>query len=160
MASQILSALITVIIGVGGCLAYFWGLELAARPAWSRPTPATMPRRSGNMKLAGCRSGRGCSSRPALILLVLYLVYPVFETLRLSFHDKAGDTFVGITNYRWALNDASSASRSSTTSCGCWWCRPPAPPRPCHRRAHRPHLVGRIAKSLIFMPMAISFVGA
>ena len=30
----------------------------------------------------------------------------MFETIYLSFHDKAGDTFVGIANYRWALDDS------------------------------------------------------
>src|SRR3569623_2097685 len=42
---------------------------------------------------------------PALLFLVLYLVYPVCETLRLSFYDKFGLNFVGFSNYSWALTD-------------------------------------------------------
>tara|TARA_B100000886_G_scaffold338512_1_gene301522 strand:- start:2317 stop:3300 length:984 start_codon:yes stop_codon:yes gene_type:complete len=98
---------------------------------------------------------------PALLILITYLVYPVFETIRLSFYDNYGRDFVGLKNYYWAFTNqefhqsifnnliwllfvpiictffgliiAAMADRV-------WW--------------------GGIAKSLIFMPMAISFVGA
>ena len=43
---------------------------------------------------------------PALLLLGVYLVYPVFETIWLSFHDKDGENFVGLNNYTWALKDS------------------------------------------------------
>ncbi len=98
---------------------------------------------------------------PALIILFIFLIYPVAETTRLSFLDNHGREFKGINNYIWAIND--SDFRQSIfnnflwlivvpTSCTflgltiaaladrVWW--------------------GVIAKSLIFMPMAISFVGA
>ena len=98
---------------------------------------------------------------PALLVLFLFIIYPVFETVRLSFYDKFGRDFVGWDNYLWAINDP-NFRRSILNNLGwllivptlstflglviasladkIWW--------------------GSIAKSIIFMPMAISFVGA
>ena len=42
---------------------------------------------------------------PAFIVLFIFILYPVFETVRLSFYDKFGREFVGLYNYRWAIND-------------------------------------------------------
>ncbi|WP_340332765.1 TRAP transporter large permease subunit, partial [Vreelandella neptunia] len=39
------------------------------------------------------------------LLLGIYLVYPFFETLRLSFMDATGEGFVGLSNYAWVLTD-------------------------------------------------------
>ena len=98
---------------------------------------------------------------PAFIVLLIFILYPVFETVRLSFFDKFGREFVGIDNYIWAVNDP-EFRRGILNNLGwllivptlstffglvianladrIWW--------------------GTIAKSIIFMPMAISFVGA
>ena len=98
---------------------------------------------------------------PAFLVLFMFILYPVFETVRLSFFDKFGREFVGWNNYLWALNDP-NFRRSILNNLGwllivptlstffglvianltdkIWW--------------------GTIAKSIIFMPMAISFVGA
>ncbi|RYE82216.1 MAG: sugar ABC transporter permease, partial [Hyphomicrobiales bacterium] len=98
---------------------------------------------------------------PALLFLAVYLIYPVIETFRLSFFDKTGKTFVGFSNYFWLFGDGNFHQSvfnnilwliivpSLATAFGLviavladrlWW--------------------GNIAKSLVFMPMAISFVGA
>ena len=37
---------------------------------------------------------------PALVLLAVWIVYPVFHTVYRSFFDRSGDEFVGIDNYR------------------------------------------------------------
>jgi len=42
---------------------------------------------------------------PAFIVLFVFILYPVFETIRLSFYDKFGREFVGLYNYKWAVND-------------------------------------------------------
>ena len=42
---------------------------------------------------------------PAFIVLFVFIIYPVFETIRLSFYDKVGENFVGLFNYTWAIND-------------------------------------------------------
>tara|TARA_Y100000590_G_scaffold409756_1_gene502204 strand:+ start:289 stop:1260 length:972 start_codon:yes stop_codon:yes gene_type:complete len=98
---------------------------------------------------------------PAFFILIVFILYPVFETIRLSFFDKFGREFVGINNYIWAFNDP-GFRRGILNNLGwllivptlstffgliianladrIWW--------------------GTIAKSIIFMPMAISFVGA
>ncbi len=98
---------------------------------------------------------------PALFILIVFILYPVIETVRLSFFDKYGRDFVGIDNYIWAINDP-EFRRCILNNLGwllivptlstffglvianltdrIWW--------------------GTIAKSIIFMPMAISFVGA
>ena len=98
---------------------------------------------------------------PAFIVLFVFIIYPVFETIRLSFYDKIGKEFLGWSNYAWAIKDP-DFRRSILNNFGwllivptlstffglvianladrIWW--------------------GTIAKSIIFMPMAISFVGA
>ena len=42
---------------------------------------------------------------PAFIVLFVFILYPVFETIRLSFYDKIGENFVGLYNYSWAIKD-------------------------------------------------------
>ena len=98
---------------------------------------------------------------PAFIILFVFIIYPVFETIRLSFYDKIGREFLGWSNYVWAIKDP-DFRRSILNNFGwllivptlstffglvianladrVWW--------------------GTIAKSIIFMTMAISFVGA
>ena len=99
---------------------------------------------------------------PALIALGLYLAYPVFETLRLSLTDRdAGGAFVGGDNYAQMFNDPKfwEAVRNNFL----WLLIVPAASTAFGLLAAQ--LTdrirwGNIAKSLIFMPMAISFVGA
>lgn len=98
---------------------------------------------------------------PAFLVLFTFILFPVFETIRLSFYDKFGREFIGLNNYFWAIKDT-EFRRSILNNLGwllivptlstffglvianltdrIWW--------------------GTIAKSIIFMPMAISFVGA
>ena len=45
---------------------------------------------------------------PAFIVLFIFILYPVFETIRLSFFDKYGREFVGIYNYLWEGENLSS----------------------------------------------------
>lgn len=98
---------------------------------------------------------------PALAFLAIFLVYPVLKSFQLSFMDREGDAFVGFSNYLWAINNDGflTSIRNNilwllivpTLSTGfglliayltdrLWW--------------------GRLARTLIFLPMAISFVGA
>ena len=98
---------------------------------------------------------------PALIILLVYLIYPVSETIRLSFFDNYGREFTGVSNYVWALND--SDFRQSILNNFLWLI---VVPTTCTflgltiaTLADRVWW-GVFAKTLIFMPMAISFVGA
>ena len=98
---------------------------------------------------------------PAMIILAVYLVYPVIETLRLSFFDKAA-RFRRLRQLRLGLRRPRvPAARSSTTSSGWSSCRPLCTFFGLVIAVLTDRIWwGNIAKSLIFMPMAISFVGA
>jgi alpha-glucoside transport system permease protein len=99
---------------------------------------------------------------PAIIALGLYLAYPVFATLWLSLTDRdAGGAFVGLANYQQMLGEPKfwEAIRNNML----WLIVVPAASTAFGLLAAQ--LTdrigwGNIAKSLIFMPMAISFVGA
>lgn len=98
---------------------------------------------------------------PALIFMIVGLIYPTFRTVYLSFMDARGENFVGLDNYLWAVtqSDATTALRNTLI----WTALVPigsvafglaiAVLTDRMKRASIP-------KSLIFMPMAISFVGA
>ena len=160
MVQQILGAVIAVLIALAACVAYFWGtnwlLDKFLSPG-ANLTGEQVTRR--DTRRSQIRPWLFIA--PALLFLTMYLIYPVFETLRLSFYDKFGQNFIGFDNYVWALTDNifwQSALNNLgwlivvpffATAIGLviavladrlWW--------------------GNIAKSLIFMPMAISFVGA
>ena len=159
MLSQVLYAFFTVILGVGGCVLYFFGsnwlLDRLLPVDASNDAAAVR-----NLKLQSTIRP-WLFLGPALLLLTVYLVYPVFETIWLSFHDKSGDAFVGLDNYAWALND--SQFRQSIFNNLLWLAVVPAA---CTLMGLIIAVLtdriwwGNLAKSLIFMPLAISFVGA
>ena len=101
---------------------------------------------------------------PALIALLVYLAYPVLETLRLSLTERlpgGASRFVGLQNYSQMLAEPKfwEALRNNML----WLIVVPAASTAFGLLAAQ--LTdrirwGSIAKSLIFMPMAISFVGA
>ncbi len=98
---------------------------------------------------------------PSILALGLYLVYPVIASLWLSFHDKSGQRFVGFANYRWLFGD--SGFRESMGNNFLWLLVVPAAATflGLLAAALTDRIAwGNLAKSLIFMPMAISFVGA
>jgi len=159
MVGQILYAALTIVIGVGCAFLYFWGSN------W------VLDRLTSTEGVEGPESVRRDRWRsrirpwvflfPALLFLGVYLVYPVIETTRLTFYDAGGRDFVGLSNWIWAFNNPAFIQSvinnimwlvfvpSMATAFGLlvavladrlWW--------------------GNIAKSLVFMPMAISFVGA
>jgi alpha-glucoside transport system permease protein len=159
MIWQLMYALFTVVLGVGGCLGYFWGANFlldAALPANARNDDQAVR----NLKLQSAIRP-WLFLGPALILLTVYLIYPVFQTIWLSFHDKAGDSFVGTDNYAWAVRD--SQFRQSIFNNFLWLLVVPAA---CTFFGLVIAVLtdriwwGNIARSLIFLPLAISFVGA
>lgn len=159
MIEQIASAIITVIIGVGGCVAYFYGSNMALDrlfPVESRDGKY-QPR---NLRIqAWVRPWLFLG--PAMLLLGIYLIYPVIETVRLSVYDRTGTTFVGGSNYAWAFEDREF--RQSIFNNALWLLVVPAA---CTFFGLVIAVLtdriwwGNIAKSLVFMPLAISFVGA
>lgn len=153
-----LQGLITVFIGVGGCLAYFYfSNQLLDK--------VLFPAKGEN---AGRNINRANMIRPwlfmfpAMFALGLYLAYPVFATLWYSLTDRSqGGAFVGFANYAQMMDEPKfwEAMRNNIL----WLIVVPAASTAFGLLAAQ--LTdrikwGNIAKSLIFMPMAISFVGA
>ena len=156
--SPALQGLVTIVFGVGGCLAYFYFSNIFL-------DKVLFPARGPN---AGRNINRANMIRPwlflfpALFVLTLYLAYPVVETLRLSLTDRDLDgAFVGGANYAQMFSEPKfwEAMRNNML----WLIVVPAFSTAFGLLAAQ--LTdriswGNIAKSLIFMPMAISFVGA
>jgi alpha-glucoside transport system permease protein len=159
MISQLVSAVGVVIAGVFVCALYYWFSDKLLQ--------LVFPVRVGDVRNASINLNRRASVRPwlflgpALILLGIYLVYPVIATFILSFYDRSGTVFVGAANYSWAVSDAQF--RQSILNNILWLAVVPAA---CTFFGLVIAVLtdriwwGNIAKSLIFMPMAISFVGA
>jgi len=98
---------------------------------------------------------------PAGLLLLVGLIYPAIRTIILSFMDKQGDDFVGFQNYIWAFTmpDIQIVLRNTIV----WVILTPILSTIIGLAiAYMTDRMKRGAwvKSLIFMPMAISFVGA
>ncbi|WP_108836491.1 carbohydrate ABC transporter permease [Tateyamaria sp. Alg231-49] len=150
--------LFTIVAGVGGCLLYFWGSNQFLDKV---VFPAKGPKAGDNINKANMVRP-WLFLFPAMFALGLYLAYPVFETLRLSLtdHDQGG-AFVGLANYNQMFGEPKfwEALRNNLL----WLIVVPAASTAFGLLAAQ--LTdrikwGSIAKSLIFMPMAISFVGA
>lgn len=156
---QLALALFTMSLGVAVCAAYFYGSNALLDflfPAKNRPADVI----ARNLRITnGVRPWLFLG--PAVLVLTFYLFYPVVDSLRLSFFGRTGEEFVGLDNYRWlfASDEFFESFRNNmlwlivvptcatffglviaTMTDKIWW--------------------GNIAKSLIFMPMAISFIGA
>ncbi|MGG7645751.1 carbohydrate ABC transporter permease [Rhodovulum sp. YNF3179] len=155
--NPIIQGIVTIVVGVGGCVGYFY----LANTVLDR---VIFPARG---KDAGRNINRANAVRPWLFLfpamfaLGLYLVYPVFGSFVRSLYNRAGDEFIGLGNYASLFAD--ETFRSAFFNNFLWVLVVPA------MATFLGLLVaqltdrlkwGNVAKSLIFMPMAISFVGA
>ena len=159
MVDQLINACIAVILGIGFCTLYFAGTNWLLDRIFADRPQASALRNVNARRRSAIRPW--LFAGPALLILSLYLVYPVYETLKLSLLDNTSANFVGLSNYIWLVNDPEFIQSVGnnllwlivvpTMACimglmvatladRVWW--------------------GNIAKSLIFMPMAISFVGA
>jgi alpha-glucoside transport system permease protein len=102
-----------------------------------------------------------CFLGPAGALLLAGLVYPVLRTTLLSFRDRAGAGWVGWENYAWMFTQPEILLVLRNTLLWVLF----APALATGIGLVYAVLVDRsrheaVAKSLLFMPMAISFVGA
>lgn len=155
-----LQGLVTILIGVGGCIGYFFFSNVILDRLIF---PSTGVNAGRNINRAN-QVRPWLFLAPAIIALGVYLAYPVFATFWLSLNKELPGKayeFVGLANYYsmfgeskfwesmknnmlWlivvpALSTAFGLLAAQLTD-RIWW--------------------GNIAKALIFMPMAISFVGA
>lgn len=155
-----MQAVLTIIIGVGACVGYFYFsnqfLDKVVFPA------------------KGANAGRNITRAnmvrpwlfllPAIVSLGIYLAYPVVETLRLSLSERLpgnASQFVGMANYQQMVSEPKfwEAMRNNML----WLFVVPAMSTAFGLLAAQLSdrvRWGNVAKSIIFMPMAISFVGA
>jgi alpha-glucoside transport system permease protein len=91
-ANKALVALVALIVGVGGV----WVIYLAFDNLVSF-LPDNLRERVRPFVFVG----------PALAILGLYLVYPVIKTTLLSFQNASGEGFVGLANYQYVFTDPS-----------------------------------------------------
>lgn len=146
--STALRALLVLLVGIGGIWALFWAGNSVAELA---------PERSRDRIVAYVYVF------PALAILMVYLVYPAFRTAALSFFDRTTENFVGFRNYLYLFSNPKMRIVLRNTLL--WVLVVPA----------LSVAIGlvvavlvdklhpsweKIFKAFIFMPMAISFVGA
>lgn len=98
---------------------------------------------------------------PALLFLYTFLVYPTYGTIRRSLYDQSGDVWIGLDNYEWFFNspDTLLALRNNIL----WLIFFTAASVILGLIVAT--LVDRVryesfAKTIVFVPMAISFVAA
>ena len=155
-----LQGLLTVAVGVGGCIGYYY---LSNQVLDKVLFPAKGPRAGRNINRANMIRP-WLFLFPAILALGLYLAYPVWETLRLSLTERlpdGGSQFVGLDNYGQMVAEPKFWEAMGNNML--WLIIVPAMSTAFGLLAAQ--LTdriswGNVAKSLIFMPMAISFVGA
>src|SRR5215211_2959863 len=146
-ANRLLVVGVAIVVGVGGVFFLYWGMN--------RVVDFLPPRYREGVRpyiFVG----------PALVLLAVFLIYPVLNTILVSFKDSQGESFVGLDNFRFVFTDESMLRAIRNTfgwivivpllgvSIGLMFAT----------LADRLHRGEAVAKSMIFLPMAISFAGA
>ena len=146
-SNRIFVVLVAIAVGVGGVFALFWAMDRVV--SW---LPENWSEGVRPYVYVG----------PAVVLLSIFLIYPVLDTLLTSFKDANGQHWVGLANYRFVFSDPSML-RSIRNTAG-WVIIVPTVAVSVGllfaTLADRLTRGESLAKSLIFLPMAISFVGA
>lgn len=138
---------VAIVAGVGGVFFLFWAMNRLVDLLPERSREGVRP-----YVFVG----------PALVILAVFLVYPVFNTILISFKDGISRDFVGIDNYRFVFTDR-DMMRAIRNTAG-WLVLVPLIAVSVGllfaTLADRLARGEAVAKSLIFLPMAISFAGA
>lgn len=138
---------VAVVVGVGGVFLLFWAMNSIVDWLPGRWREGVRP-----YVFVG----------PAIVTLSVFLIYPVINTILTSFKDANGQSFVGLANYRFVFTDESML-RSIRNTAG-WVVFVPLVAVSIGlvfaTLADRLTRGESVAKSIIFLPMAISFVGA
>ncbi|MBW3619366.1 MAG: sugar ABC transporter permease [Actinobacteria bacterium] len=146
---KLLTALFAIVVGVGGTVALFYGLNYLVEH--------TLPQRMRDTARPWVFIG------PAILIVGLYLLFPALDTIRRSFMDARSTSFVGSKNYEYLVTDP--GTRETIWNNVLWILVVPAVSVAVGLAVAvladklRPKWENT-AKSLIFLPMAISFVGA
>lgn len=146
-ANRFVVVTVAILVGVFGVFGLYWGMDLLIK---------LLPER------IGVRVRPFAFVGPALVILSVYLVYPAINTLWLSFRGPRGDTFVGLDNYAFVFTDPGML-RSLRNTVG-WVIVVPVVATAIGLGfavlADKLKRAESFSKSLIFLPMAVSFVGA
>lgn len=146
--NKLLQIVVAVVVGVGGVWVLFWAMDRLVSSLPDSVQASVRP-----FTFAG----------PALILLGFYLVYPAVHTFILSLYGPNGEEFVGLANYQTALTE--STYLVSIRNSVVWAIVVPVVATVIGLAfatlADRlPRKSEAVSKSLIFLPMAVSFVAA
>lgn len=156
---QIGFALFSIVAGLVVCVGYFWGANFILDKA--------LPGEGKGSELNMVQERQRSAVRPwlflfpALLFLGLFLLYPLIMTIINSFMDKNSEAFVGFEN--WQFITSQDAFWEAVRNNLMWMIVVPAA---CTFLGLVIAVMadkiwwGTIAKTLIFLPMAISFVGA
>jgi len=146
-ANRILIVAIAIVVGVGGVLFLYWAMNRAVDALPARFREGVRP-----YVFVG----------PALVILGVFLVYPVISTVLTAFKDAQGEKFVGLDNFRFVFTDPIMLTAIRNTfgwivlvtifAVGIGLAFATLADRLIHGEA--------FAKSMIFLPLAISFAGA
>ena len=139
--------LVAVLVGVIGIFILYWGMDFTVNHL-----PASFRESIRPWVFVG----------PALVILAIFLAYPAINTIYLSFLDARSEGFVGLQNYGFVFTD-DGMLRAIRNTFG-WIVIVPSVSVAIGlgfatlvdklRRGEA------VAKSIIFLPMAVSFVGA
>lgn len=147
-ANRLVIVVVAIIVGVGGVWLLYWGMDRVVNQLPLSVREAVRP-----YAFVG----------PALVILTVYLVYPALNTFIISFKDANGEAFVGLENYAYVFTN--SATLISIRNSIVWVIVVPFFAVAIGLAfAVLADKLGRrtenVAKSIIFLPMAVSFVGA
>lgn len=138
---------VAIVVGVGGVFFLFWAMNRIVDVL-----PAAFRESVRPYAFVG----------PALVILGVFLIYPVFNTILISFKDGISRDFVGLDNYKFVFTDQGML-RALRNTAG-WLILVPIVAVSIGlvfaTLADRLLRGEAVAKSLIFLPMAISFAGA
>jgi alpha-glucoside transport system permease protein len=138
---------VALVVGVGGVFFLYWGANRVIEFLPERVREGVRP-----YVFVG----------PCLVILAVFLVYPVINTILISFKDARSESFVGLANYRFVFTDHDMLTAIRNTAA--WIVIVPffgvTIGLAFATLADRLRRGEAIAKSAIFLPMAISFAGA
>jgi len=147
-ANRLLQVLVAIFVGVVGVWALYWGMNRVVAALPERYRASVRP-----FVFVG----------PAAVILTIYLVYPAINTIIISFMDRSSEHFVGVQNYVDVFTKP--ATLISIRNSILWVLIVPVIvvaiglgfATLADKLGSRSEAV---SKSFIFLPMAISFVGA
>jgi alpha-glucoside transport system permease protein len=138
---------VALLVGVAGVFFLYWGMNRVVEYLPERVREGVRP-----YIFVG----------PCLVILSVFLIYPVINTILISFKDARSENFVGLDNFRFVFTDHDMLQSIRNTAA--WIILVPlfcvAIGLAFATLADRLRRGEAVAKSMIFLPMAISFAGA